>query len=180
MTRRARFDQLPDELKSEIGKLWRSRRFSLDDLVGKIRELGEDVSRSGLHRGLQRYEQVSERYRRAQDFAAHIMEKLGAKPDSDIGRLVSELIKTQAFDLLAKLAEAGDDGQLLDPEGLMMLGRMVRDVSTADRTSIETRKKIRDQVAREAEAAVTAVAKEEGLSEATIAAFKRKFLGLQK
>lgn len=183
MARRSKFDQLPQELKDELGNLWRSGRFSIDDLLTRMQELGGDVSRSGLHRGLQEYEKTTESYRRAQNYAAFIMEKLGADGDRDLSRLLSELIKTRAFETLVAIAdqETAAEGEkaLAGPMDLMLLGKMIQHVTTADKNNLEFRAKVRAAALAEAAKAADAVIKERGLSEEDANLIRAKILGVK-
>jgi hypothetical protein len=179
MPRRSKFHQLPDELKEELGKLYRSGRFSIDELLARLRELGEaDISRSGLHRGLQAFAKTTEQYRRAQEYAAFVIEKLGAKPDNDVARLVSELIKTQAFDALVMMAERSD-GAVFDPENLHFLARMLKDVTAADKNTLDYRQSIAKLALQAAAKAADAVVKERGLSDEDANLIRARILGVK-
>lgn len=186
MAKRSKFNQLPEPVKAEIVRLWSSNRYPLDELLERLRLLDGDVSRSGLHRGLKEYAKTTERYRKAQEYANHIMDKAQAG-DADMTQLLSQLVKSQAFHTLHAIAEAevatvdeeGNTNLATNPMGLMLLAKMVEHVSRADKNNLEFRKKIEDEAKAMAADAMESVAIEAGLSKDTIQKFRANILGIE-
>lgn len=186
MPKRAKFDQLPAEIKEAVGKLWRTRRYSLDELLAKIAELaplGENVislSRSGLHRGLVDYEKAAEGIARAQDFAKMVMERAGENPDGDIARAVSELLKSHAFNVLL---DAANTGGKFEADELMLLSAALKNVTASDKTMTDLRTKLEasalERAKKQVGRALDEAATKRGLSKDTVAAIKADLIGLK-
>ena len=189
MARRSKFEQLPKSLKDELANLWRSKRYSVDDLLARMRELGGDVSRSGLHRGVKDYAKTMERYRRVQEHAAFVLERVQAG-DPDLSRLLSEMIKTQAFELLIDMSEV--EIAALDKEAetssktgkpgameMMLIAKMLQHITSADKNNLEFRKKVEDDARAKAADAFEKTATAEGLSKDTIQKFRANILGVE-
>lgn len=186
MPKRSKFDQLPDQIKEAIGKLWRTRRYSLDELLQKIAELdpfGDNVvsiSRSGLHRGLVDYEKAAEGIRQAQDFAKMVMDRAGENPEGDIARAVSELLKSHAFKVLMEAAQGQKNFKANE---LMLLSMALKHVTASDRSMNDLRAKLEaealEKAKRQVGRALDAAARAKGLSKDTVAAIKADLIGLK-
>ncbi len=175
-SRPSKIARLPEPVRDEVNRLIRSGR-TIDEIVAKLRELGvEDVSRSSVHRHKARYEEQLQRFREAQEVAGVWMAGL-QNPESDVGRLLGEMLKTLAFRTLADLGEveAGADAR-----ELMFLAKALKDLEGAQRLTDERIAKIRAAAKAEAAVAVEQAGKAEGLTAATIDAIKRRVLGVRE
>ena len=175
MARKSSIESLPPDIQVAVNAALR-QGWTIDDIVGHVRDMGGDVSRSAVGRYKQRFEQIGRKMRETRDVAKVWIDKLGEEPDGDVARLLTELIRTIAFKTSMTLAE---DDDAVDPKHLAMLARSIKDLATADRATAELALKLRREIADEAAEAVETVAKERGLSADAVDEIKRKILGVR-
>lgn len=170
-------DRLPAEIREEIGRL-REAGHTFDEILGKLRELDVDVSRSALGRHLKSMKAVGERLRQSREAAETLADRLDLKKDNKIARLNVELM----HDMVYRLGAAEEDGEpiLFKPQELFFLSKALESIVNADK-NVLTLAKAREQWIREqaerAEAAAVVGAKR-GLSADAVAAMKAAFLGI--
>lgn len=174
MPRPSSVEQLPPQILAEVQELIRNR-VSIDAIVNHLRTLGEDVSRSSVGRYSKKYSDQLSRFQEAQNVAGVWVQKLSDNSTGDVGQLIAEMLKTLAFEHLASIGD-GKDGT--DPERLMLLGRMAKDIASADKMRTDLALKIRQQLAKEAAETAEEVGKAEGLSAATVDKIKAAVLGI--
>lgn len=196
MPRQSTIRRLPPEIRELIGQLLDHGR-TLDEVLGKLRELGAEVSRSALGRYSKSLDQVGERLRRSRAVAEALVSKLGQGPESKVTRLNVELMHNVIMDLLLKTTEAQDaepeEGEghppvALDAMGAMLLGKALDHLARASKADAELIGKIKEQAKKEAEAeakhnaADTAVkaAREGGLTAEAVEEIRSKILGIKK
>ncbi len=179
MAARSTIKALPQQIRAAADAALKDGA-TIDQVVDVLRQLGADVSRSAVGRYKQEVDRVGERIKRAREISAVFVEKLGAAPDGRQGKLITELMQTVVFDFLVPAGEG--EAPQVDPEEIMFLARAVKDLSSAEKTSTERDLKIRQTVAAEAAKVMEDAAKETGgeVSEATLAVFKARFLGVIK
>jgi HD-GYP domain-containing protein (c-di-GMP phosphodiesterase class II) len=181
MPRKSTVKTLPAQIRAEVDRLLADGRYTLDDVVGHLRTMGADVSRSALGRYSQEFEQVAVKMREAREVTTAFAKELGELPDNDMGRVLTELLHTIVFKVLT--TQTGADGEVA-AQDVMFLARSLKDLSTATRQSAELEMKIRDRVAAEtakrAAGEAEAVGREKGLSAETVEAIKTRILGIRK
>ena len=188
MARASSIDQLPDLIRSEIGRL-RMQGATLDQILEHLQQLTPKApSRSALHRHVQGMERIGEKMRRSRDVATALVRELGDAPESTAARINIELMHTAVLDLFMKAADgadvhaAGSDALNGDPEGVMMLAKALDHLARASKTNIdfvaaaELRAAVKAK--KEAAVAVESVARERGISGDTIEAIKRGIFGV--
>ena len=130
MARASSIDKLPEEIRSEIGRLRQNGR-SIDDILAHLKKLDgiAPVSRSALGRHLKGMEKIGERLRRSRQVAEAVVKELGDAPESQAARLGIELLHSAILELFMNV-EAGEDvdadglsALAGNPEGVMMLAR---------------------------------------------------------
>lgn len=152
--RRKKAARLPTGAREEIERLWREGRLTLDELMEFLRARGLDVksdpvhgvSRSGLHRYLKSFGVAAERMREAQQIASAVVGKLSETARSDLRDVLIQLLSQIA---LYQLRAIEDEGATVKPSDLMLLARAVGDIEAAAKTSLDTRIKVRKQIATE-------------------------------
>jgi hypothetical protein len=189
MPRPSTIDQLPPEIREEIGRL-RDGGATIDQIVAHLRGLSAVVSRSALGRHIQGMDRIGEKLRRSRSVAEVLVRQLGDAPASRTMQLNLELLHTAILDLFMK---AGDDGDDVDeagraalegnPEGVMMLAKALDHLGRArksDAEFIERIERLATEKAKNAAAgAAAAVAKERGVSAETIEAIKQGVFGVR-
>lgn len=181
MGRRSSIEQLPEEIQEAAHKAIRDGA-TVDDLVRVINEHGASVSRSAAGRYKKRAEAQMQQFREAQEIAKVWVGKLEEDPNSDVGRLLSEMLRTVAFQTIGQMGEAADDegggGQAGTPESIMLLSKAMKDLASADKLSADRELKIRQETAKAAAGAAEEVAQAQGLSPDATKQIKNKILGV--
>jgi hypothetical protein len=157
--RRSKVSRLPPEVREEIERLWREGRYTLDELVLKLREMGppDDVdlpSRAGLGAYLHRFDATAARMREAEQVARAVMGSLGEDGErGDVGRMLTQMLRTISFNQLHEVEETGEK---LRPADLMFLSKAVKEMVAADKVRADLEIRLRDRLRLEAERKVAA------------------------
>ena len=195
MSRPSSIDELPDEIKSEIGRL-RIQGATIDRIVEHLRGLVgtsagvEPPSRSAVGRHVKKMAVVGERLRRSRDVAEALAREMDGAPVSKMVQLNIELLHGAVFDLFSQSADgiedvdAGGRAALAgNPKGMMELAKALDHLTHASKTDMEFVRQVEERVLakakREAAAAVETVAKTEGISAKTVAAIKASIFGVR-
>jgi uncharacterized protein DUF3486 len=184
MARRSKIEQLPPELRKAIDEKLADTRFTLTQLVGEVRKIGEtagvEISRSALGRRQQDIKVVGERIRRSRDIANALVERFGEADDDKLARLNNQVLQTTIMDMLSAADEDGEP-VTLTPMQVMALAKSLGELSRAKKTEAERVLKVRREAAQEAAAKVDeVVAKTPGMSKETVDEIKRNILGIAK
>ncbi|MFM9902149.1 MAG: DUF3486 family protein [Polaromonas sp.] len=166
--------QLDPAIKQAVDTAVREGRATIDEIVRLVEGLGGDASRSAVGRYVKNAREQLEDYRRAQEMAKVWIEKIGKEPEGDVGRLVSEMLKVQAYKTMGSMDEAS-------PQDLMFLGKAIKDVTSADKLAVDKELAIRKLIATEAAKVATEVvktAKKAGLSDETVELIRTQILGI--
>jgi hypothetical protein len=190
VSRPSTVDQLPEEIRSEIGRL-RMQGVTIDGILAHLRALhGEtQVSRSALGRHLKGVEKLGERVRRSRQVAEVLVRELGDAPESQAARMNIELMHGAVLDLFMKsadgedVAEGGKEALAGDPEGVMMLAKALDHLTRASRSNVEfiaaAEKRAIERAKRDAVKVVDAVAREKGITTETLDAIKAGIFGVK-
>lgn len=182
-------DKLPGEIRDEIKRL-RERGKSIDEILAHLHLLldAPEVSRSALGRHIQKLEQVGERVRRSRALGEALASQLGDASESKIAGVNIEMVHSLLFDMLSLADETSEEGQevkamLRSPKALALVSEATQRLTQASRHNLEFITKIEERAAekerRAAALRAETVAKEKGLTGATIAAIKASILGVK-
>lgn len=176
MGRRSRVAQLDGRIREQVDRLVRAGR-TIDEITEHLSQLaGEDApSRSSVGRYVRSAREQMERYRQAQEVAKVWVGRLEEQPDGDVGRMLSEMLRTVAWQALGDM---GDDEAGAKPAEIMLLARAMKDLASADKLSAERELRLRQEVAKKAAAKATEVAKRGGLSTEAVQEIRREILGV--
>lgn len=179
MGRASTVRKLDKRVREAVDRLIREGRATIDDIVERLEDmLGEDApSRSAVGRYVKNTREQMKRYREAQELAKVWVGRLEEEPGGDVGRLLSEMLRTVAFQ---QLAGAGDGGAEVSTKEVAMLAGALRDLNSADKMSLDRELKIRQEVVKKAAAKAAEVAKRGGLSKAVVDDLRRELLGIAK
>lgn len=161
MGRQSSIRKLPPEIRKEVHRLI-GEGATIDAIVEQLQNLGADISRSATGRYKQKYEDQLKRYREAREVASVWVQKIGKDPDSDVGLLLGELLKTVAFSQLADMA--GSD-KPTKPMDIMLLAKAIQSLESSTTAGLKRRDAIRKQVIQEAAKVVDKAARRAGLSD---------------
>ena len=166
---RARFEQL-----------LREDRHTLDEMYAIIKaEFPEaEVSRSGLHRYESGIREFTERMHELETSAKVIAEKYGKNAGDDTSTMLANAMVVLATDTVMKLSASGD--AKLDE--VRKASQIAKNAQETKRVSLHVRKQIeaeaRAQLQREQEKDLDKVAAEQGMDQAQIDFWKKRFLGI--
>jgi len=177
MPRKSSVDAISAEAREELDRMVRNGRATIDQIRQRLAELeGEDApSRSAIGRYVQSAKQQMERYRQAQEVAKVWVGKLEEEPDGDVGRLLSEMLRTVAFSSLSQLGEEDAGAEAKD---IRFLAQAIKDLASADKISAERELRLRQEVAKQAAEKAGEVARRGGLSKDAVQELRREILGV--
>jgi len=176
MGRQSTVSALPKALVQACNGLIRDGH-TIGDILAALHALGADVSRSAVGRYVKSARESMERYRQAQEAAKVWVDKFGAEPDGDVGRLLPEMLRAVAYRTLDSLNESDKPAKTSD---VMLLSKALRDMAGTAKTGIEVEKQLR-AIRAELKAAandVEAQARQAGLSADTVQQIKQRILGV--
>ena len=112
-------------------------------IVKTIRALGGEASRSSVGRHVAATREKMERYNQAREMARAWGAHMKEQPDGDVGRLLSEMLRTVAWQQIGTMdTDAG-----VDSSEIMVLARALKDLASADKLAMERELRIRKEVA---------------------------------
>lgn len=120
MGRKSTIAQLDPRIREAVDAAIRDGRATIQDIVDLIREMGGAVSHSAAGRYKQNAEAQMGRYREAQEVAKVWVDRLEAEPQGDVARLLPEMLRTIAFQVLG---EMGNKEEGPEPMDLMLLAK---------------------------------------------------------
>ncbi|GAA4650830.1 DUF3486 family protein [Kistimonas scapharcae] len=179
-TRRSRIQQLPEDIRASLDALLREGRMSQAEILEQVNDLcrqhGEEpLSQSSLSRYQKRMDDVGRKIRESREVAEVWVAKLGSAPTSDIGKLVQEIVRTLAFDLVMSASESEKP---IEPKALNQLALALTRIEQAAMASHKREQEIRQLFAEEAAAKAEEVMVNQGMTAGTIASIKKEILGI--
>ena len=180
MGRKSSVSRLEPAARKHLEKLLREDRLTLDQLLAEMRAKipTADVSRSGIHRYQQSFEEMVGRMREIEAAAGALVDELGEGVGDKAGALLAQAVTTLATN--AALNAHGNEKVSIKEVG--ELARAARAAMQARTMSIKEREAIeaaaRRRLLAEQEANLQEVAKAQGMDEAQVDFWRRKFLGI--
>jgi hypothetical protein len=177
MPRRSKITQLPPEIKEKLDRLLIERGFSgydgmADEVNAELEACGLEitVSRSGLHRYGQEFENKIAAIKIATEQAKAITEAVGDDADK-VGQSLTALCQEKAYQVLLRMGE-------IDPESVDF-NKLTVAISKLNKTAVDQKKwaaESRKKPLEDAADAAEKTAKQEGVSQATIEKIRRDVL----
>ena len=195
MGRKSSIDRLDPEIKAYIQAMLASGSMTLDELIADLQArypaaatAGDLPSRSAVGRYGQKLERRLSAIRASTEAAKMIQAHAGDDKDARSEALTA-MVQTELFEAILALQEAdevGEDGERADPgERVALLSKAAKNIATLTRSSInlkEFQAKVeeatRKKLLAEQEANLQEVAKAQGMDEAQVDFWRRKFLGI--
>ncbi|MCT8557100.1 DUF3486 family protein [Glaesserella parasuis] len=167
--RASKVDLLPPNIKTQLAMMLRDKQYSqtqiLEEINDLIRDCGFDesycLSKTGLNRYANRMEKMASKIRNAREVAEIWTKQFGEAPQSDIGKIVMEMVKNIAFETSIRLGE--QEGGI-EPKDLALLSSALQRLEQAESLSYERERKIRKEVIEQAAKAVEESGTQAGLS----------------
>lgn len=176
MGRKSSITRLDPRIQEAVGEAIRDGRATIDEILLLIREMGGEASRSAVGRHVKSAHQAMKQWTQMKELHTIWAGKLKDEPDSDMSRLLLEIMKTLAFKTMADLGD--EDAAAASPMDLMLLGKMLDHVTRAQKISVDQALKLQKEFATEAAKKTEQLAKKKGLSTDTVEMIKREILGI--
>lgn len=190
MGRKSTIDRLDPEIKAYIQAMLASGSMTLDELIADLQErfpaaahAGDLPSRSAVGRYGQKLERRLAAIRASTEAAKLIQAQAGDDKDARSEALTA-LVQSELFEAILLLQEA-DDAEADQAERVELLSKAAKNIATLTRSSInlkEFQAKVEEATRRkllaEQEANLQEVAKSQGMDEAQVDFWRRKFLGI--
>lgn len=179
MGQRAKIKQLPDPVRAQLDAQLVKRGFSgYAELEKWLAGLGVSVGKSSIHRYGSNLERKLSAIKASTEAAKLIAAEAPDDADQRSGAVIS-MIQTEVFDLLVGLQELEDKDVDAVTRG-KLLSQLAKNVATLSRASVHQKRheiEIRTK-AQSAADKVARLAKQGGLSGATVETIKREILGI--
>jgi hypothetical protein len=182
MPRKSTIKTKPAAWRSHFDRLVREDRYTLDELLAKMREKFPDEappSRSAAGRYTKEVTELGGRMRDIQAAGTALVAELGEDPNDRGGQLLVQAVTTLATH--AALKATGEDAEISIKE-VGELARGARAVLQARKMSLAERQEIarvaREQLQAEQAEALKSVVKAGGMTEATAEAIRKQVLGI--
>lgn len=179
--RLSNIDKLPEDIRVRINALLRERRIDQVDILeetnAELMARGlSPISKSSLGRYAVAVEKKIAQMREAREAANAMVGGLDEIKGTDLGRAVTEMIKTLAF---TKIMKDGEDGQDLDVDTLNKLALLSQRIERASKMSLDREKDLKRQALEAAANAVDQTVSEGGLSDDAADMIRRQILGVR-
>ncbi len=174
---------LPEDIRLRLNEALRDRRLTQKQILDAINPLLEErgekpVSKSAVNRYSMNIEEKGSMMREAREAADALVGVLGEQKGTDLGRAVTELVKTLTFDLV--LSGKDDQGEAIGVDTLNKVALIAQRIERASKISLEREAQIRKQVLEEAVDIVEESKTEGGLSDEVVEMIRRQILGVNK
>lgn len=178
-------DLLPGDVREKLQELLRDPRVTQLEATRRINEIleaegrEERVSKSGVNRYHLKMEEVGAKIRQGREIAEMWIGKFGAAPQGQLGLLITEMLRTLAYDLSLKLQDADINdpetlGATIDQVKALALG--VQRLEQSATLNVKRETEIRKQALAEAAEKAGAAARQAGVSSETIQRIRRDVL----
>lgn len=176
---------LAPDILDKLQELLRDPRITQCEATRRINDIllekGEDpVSKSAVNRYSLKFKDVMAKKQESSEVVKQWLAQVGAIPDGDFGRAITEILRTLAFDFSLMAHNEG-----ITAEGLPNAVKMLKDLAFAvdkmesaatinEKRSVQIRQQAKEETMKQ----VATTAKAEGVSEATIGRI-RDALGME-
>ncbi|OBX08340.1 Mu-like prophage FluMu protein gp27 [Gallibacterium salpingitidis] len=181
--RASKVDLLPSHIRQELLLRLRDKSHSQQDILEYINNLIDEaglsaemkLSRTGLNRYASRMEEFGAKIRASRQMAEVWTKQLGEMPDSDVGKLLLEFVKTLAFETSMSMSESGKE---ISPKVLGQLALVAQRIEQAQSVNYKREKEIREDVIAQAAKAIEETGKQSGMAMADVEKMMRAVYGI--
>jgi hypothetical protein len=174
MARKSSITQLDPKVREAVDRAIQGGRATIDDIVELIDDMGGDVSRSAVGRYRKNAMDQMRKWQDAREISKTWIDRLEQDPSGDVGRLISEMLKTVAFQTVGTMV----DGENVDADQIMLLAKALKDMAGADKLSSDRINRIRKEMAAEAAKVVEEVTAAAGMDVDQAKFWRAKVLGI--
>lgn len=137
---------MPSHIRQELLLRLRDKSHSQQDILEYINNLIDEaglsaemkLSRTGLNRYASRMEEFGAKIRASRQMAEVWTKQLGEMPDSDVGKLLLEFVKTLAFETSMSMSESGKE---ISPKVLGQLALVAQRIEQAQSVNYKREKR---------------------------------------
>ena len=180
MGRKSAITRLEPEARKHLEKLLRADRHTLDELLAEMRQKfpAAEVSRSGIHRYQQSFDELVGRMREIETAAGALVDELGEGVGDKAGTLLAQAVTT----LATNAALNAHSAEKISIKEVAELARAARAAMQARTMSLKEREAHeeagRRKLLAEQESNLQEVARAQGMDDAQVDFWRRKFLGI--
>ena len=175
MARKSSIKRLPKAVREAVDKAIRDGGMTIAQIVELIESHGEQASHSAVGRYKLNADKQMQRYSDMKEISKTWVGHIQEDPDSDVGRLLSEMLKTVAFQTLGQFEESEESA---NAQELMFIGKAIQSIASADKTAAERALKIRREFAKEAAEVIEQEALAAGMGKDQAKFWRQKVLGI--
>ncbi|RSU57206.1 DUF3486 family protein [Sphingobium yanoikuyae] len=172
-------DRLDPEIKDLIGKLRIDFGWTLDEIIKKLRDLGQgDISRSALARHTKSLEEIGAQLRHSREVAQALVAQVGDAPEDRVADLNVELLHSVILRLVTATNDDGDGKPVMfEPEDVRFLSQSLQSLASARKTNTDLVFRVRKEATEAAAKKAGDAAKSKGLTAETVDFIRKAVLG---
>ncbi len=177
MGRKSSIVRLAAPVKAAIDAALKDGKATLQEILEYLREEYPDEqlpSRSALGRYKQNFDELAKDLRETREIADIWAHKFGEMPDSDVGKVVLEILRTLSYRVGADMMSGEGD---LNAKAVSQLAKAMQYIEDAGRLSLAREQKVRQAALEEASRRASEAAKEAGASEELISKLRSVVMG---
>lgn len=174
-------DKLDQEVRELIGQLRMDHGWTIDEILQRLKDMGQSVSRSALGRHVRTLQDVAAEMRESQAMATALAREVG---DADQSRMLDvnvQLLQSNMFKLMLAANEEDGEGVQLGAKDAKAFADALRSIALTRKTDLDlverAEKRAADKAKLEAADKATTAARSKGLSKDTVDAIRRAVLG---
>ncbi len=180
--RQSSIDLLPEDIRIKLNEALRDRSLTQKQILSSINDLlkerGEGLlTKSSVNRYSMQIEKGGAMMRQAREAADVLVGGLAEQKGADLGRAVTELIKTFTFDIVMKGMDG--DGATIDVDTLNTLALITQRIERASKISLDRESQMRQQILEQAAETVEETAIQSGMNEEQAQLWREKVLGIK-
>lgn len=174
-------DKLDQEVRELIGKLRMDHGWTIDEILQRLQDMGQSVSRSALGRHVRTLQDISAEMREAQAMATALAREVGDADQSRMLDVNAQLLQANMFKLMLAANEQDGEGVTLKASEAKAFADALRSIALTRKSDLDllerTEKRAAEKAKIEAADSASAVARAKGLSKDTVDAIRRAVLG---
>ncbi|MCM3419043.1 phage protein Gp27 family protein [Sphingopyxis alaskensis] len=174
-------DRLDHDVRELIGKLRMDHGWTIDEILQRLLDMGQSVSRSALGRHVRTLEDISAEMREAQAMATALAREVGDADQSRMLDVNAQLLQANMFKLMLAAREEDGEGVQLTAKDAKAFADALRSIALTRKTDLDllerAEKRAADRAKAEAAENATRAARAKGLSKETVESIRFAVLG---
>lgn len=174
-------DRLDHDVRELIGKLRMDHGWTIDEILQRLLDMGQSVSRSALGRHVRTLEDISAEMREAQAMATALAREVGDADQSRMLDVNAQLLQANMFKLMLAAREEDGEGVQLTAKDAKAFADALRSIALTRKTDLDllerAEKRATDRAKAEAAENATRAARAKGLSKETVESIRFAVLG---